>query len=133
MVPEAKCDAECSDPASATAAQEYLARVSHPIRARRLHAKSKQSEKKIGVPVFTAYVVVTLMAIAVSTFVAIANFIRLKFVLSTADKVDVSESWITALGTLNAAAALGLLLGLIGVPPIGTAAAGLVLYFVGAI
>src|SRR5215211_2167465 len=91
-------------------------------------------EKKIGVPVFTAYVVVTLMAIAAGTFVAIANFIRLKFVLSTADKVDVSESWMTTLGTLNVAAALGLLLGLIGVPPIGTAAAvGLVLYFVGAI
>ena len=38
------------------------------------------------------------------------------------------------LGTLNAAAALGLLLGLIGVPTIGTAAAiGLILYFVAAI
>jgi NAD/NADP transhydrogenase alpha subunit len=83
---------------------------------------------------FTAYVVVTLMAIAASTFVAVANFMRLKFVLSTAAKVSVPESWITMLGTLNAAAALGLLLGLIGVPLIGTAAAiGLVLYFVGAI
>jgi hypothetical protein len=134
MVSEAKCDAECSDSASATAGQEYLARVSHPIRGRRLHAKRKQPEKESGVPVFTAYVVVTLMAIAASTFVAIANFIRLEFVLSTAAKVGVSESWMTTLGTLNAAAALGLLLGLIGVPLIGTAAAvGLVLYFVGAI
>src|SRR5215204_337485 len=94
----------------------------------------REQPEKIGVPVFTAYVVVTLLAIAASTFVAIANFIRLKFVLSTASKVGVSESWMTTLGTLNAAAALGLLLGLIGVPPIGTAAAvGLVLYFVGAI
>ena len=83
---------------------------------------------------FTAYVVVTLMAIAASTFVAIANFMRLEFVLVTAAKVSVPESWITMLGTLNAAAALGLLLGLIGVRPIGTAAAiGLILYFVGAI
>ena len=83
---------------------------------------------------FTAYVVVTLMAIAASTFVAIANFIRLKFVLSTAAKVGVSESWMTMLGTLNAAAALGLLVGLISVPLIGTAAAiGLILFFVGAI
>src|SRR5215203_5894814 len=71
-------------------------------------------EKKIGVPVFTAYVVVTLMAIAASTFVAIANFIRLKFVLSTADKVGVSESWMTTLGTLNAAAAVGLVLYFVG-------------------
>jgi hypothetical protein len=134
MVSEAKCDAECSDSASATVGQEYPVRVSHPIRGRRLHAKSKQPEKKIGVPVFTAYVVVTLLAIAASTFVAMANFIRLKFVLSTAAKVGVSESWTTTLGTLNAVAALGLLLGLIGVPPIGTAAAvGLVMYFVGAI
>ena len=83
---------------------------------------------------FTAYVVVTLMAIAASTFVAIANFMRAKFVLTTAARVRVPESWITTLGTLNAAAALGLLLGLIGVPPIGTAAAiGLILYFVAAI
>src|ERR671916_1905220 len=83
---------------------------------------------------FNAYVVVTLMAIAASTFVAIANFMRLRFVLSTAAKVGVPESWRTMLGTLNAAAALGLLLGLIGVPLVGTAAAiGLILYFVGAI
>ena len=83
---------------------------------------------------FTAYVVVTLMAVAASTFVAIANFMRLEFVLTTAAKVSVPESWITLLGTLNAAAALGLLLGLVGVPLVGTAAAvGLVMYFVGAI
>ena len=83
---------------------------------------------------FTAYVVVTLMAIAASTFVAIANFMRLEFVLTTAAKVSVPQSWITVLGSLNAAAALGLLVGLIGVPLIGEAAAiGLVLYFVGAI
>jgi DoxX-like family len=83
---------------------------------------------------FTAYVVVTLLAIAASTFVAVANFMRLKFVLVTAAKVGVPESWMTMLGILNAAGALGLLLGLIGVPLIGEAAAiGLILYFVGAI
>ncbi len=83
---------------------------------------------------FTAYVVVTLTAVAASTFVAVANFMRLEFVLTTAAKVRVPESWITVLGALNAAAALGLLLGLVGVPLVGTAAAiGLILYFVGAI
>ena len=83
---------------------------------------------------FTAYVVVTLMAIAASAFVAVANFVRLEFVLTTAAKVSVPESRITMLGLLNAAAAIGLLLGLVGVPLVGTAAAiGLVLYFVGAI
>jgi hypothetical protein len=90
--------------------------------------------EEIGVPVLTVYVVVTLLAIAASTFVAIANFLRLKFVLTTAAKVRVPQSWITMLGTLNAAAAVGLLLGLIGVPLIGSAAAvGLVMYFVSAI
>lgn len=83
---------------------------------------------------FTAYVVVTLMAVAASTFVAMANFMRLEFVLVTAAKVSVPESWITTLGALNAAGALGLLVGLIGVPLIGEAAAmGLFMYFVGAI
>ena len=83
---------------------------------------------------FTAYVVVTLMAVAASTFVAVANFMRLEFVLTTADKVSVPRSWITVLGSLNAATAIGLLLGLVGAPLVGTAAAiGLVLYFVGAI
>jgi hypothetical protein len=88
----------------------------------------------LEIALFTAYVAVTLMAIAASTFVAVANFMRLEFVLTTADKVSVPQSWMSVLGSLNAAAALGLLVGLIGVPPIGTAAAiGLVLYFVGAI
>ena len=82
----------------------------------------------------TAYVVVTLMAVAASTFVAVANFMRLEFVLTTANRVRVSQSWIAKLGTLNAAAAFGLLLGLLGWPLIGTAAAiGLLLYFIGAI
>jgi hypothetical protein len=84
--------------------------------------------------VFTAYVVVTLMAIAANTFAATADFMRYKFVLITAARAGVPESWLTTLGTLKAAGALGLLVGLIGVPPIGTAAAvGLVLFFVCAI
>jgi hypothetical protein len=83
---------------------------------------------------FSAYVVVTLMAIAANTFAATADFMRLKFVLITAAKVGVPESWLPMLGTLKAAGALGLLLGFIGVPLIGTAAAvGLVLFFVCAI
>jgi len=83
---------------------------------------------------FSAYVVVTLMAIAANTFAATADFMRLKFVLITAAKVGVPESWLPMLGTLKAAGALGLLVGLIGVPLIGTAAAvGLILFFVGAI
>ena len=48
-------------------------------------------------------------------------------------KVGVSESWITTLGILKTAGALGLLMG-IGVPAVGiAAAAGLVLFFIAAI
>ena len=83
---------------------------------------------------FTAYLVVTLMAIAANTFAATADFMRYKFVLITAAKAGVPEPWLHMLGTLKAAGALGLLVGLVGVPLIGTAAAvGLILFFVGAI
>jgi DoxX-like family len=114
--------------------QEYLARVSHPIRARRLHGESKQPEKKIGVPVFAAYVVVTLMAIAANAFSGVAALVHFGPILPGMIKAGVPESWLTTLGALKTAGAVGLLLGLIGVPLIGTAAAvGLVLFFVGAI
>ena len=60
-------------------------------------------------------------------FSAMLDFIRYKA------KVGVSESWITTLGILKAAGALGLLIG-IAVPAIGiVAAAGLVLFFIAAI
>jgi hypothetical protein len=83
---------------------------------------------------FTAYVAVTLLAIAANAFAATLDFVRYKQVLNNAARVGVPESWLIVLGILKAAGALGLLLGLIGVPLIGTAAAiGLVLFFVGAI
>src|SRR5215204_411436 len=63
---------------------------------------------------FTAYVVVTLMALAANTFAATADFMRFNFVLITAAKVGVPESWLPMLGILKAAGALGLLVGLIG-------------------
>ena len=48
-------------------------------------------------------------------------------------RTGVPESWMTMLGILKAAGALGLLAGFV-VPPIGIAAAvGLILFFVGAI
>ena len=83
---------------------------------------------------FSAYVAVTLLAIAANAFAATLDFVRHKRVLINAARLGVAESWLTMLGILKAAGALGLLLGLIGVPLVGTAAAiGLVLFFVGAI
>ena len=82
---------------------------------------------------FTAYLIVTVLAAAANIFSATLDFIRFKQILINMARVGVSESWITMLGALKAAGALGLLIG-IRVPLIGTAAAvGLVLFFVGAI
>ncbi len=82
---------------------------------------------------FIAYVIVTLLAAAANIFSAALDFIRYKQILINMARVGVPDSWITILGTLKAAGAIGLLIG-IGVPLIGTAAAaGLALFFVGAI
>ena len=84
---------------------------------------------------FTAYVVVTLVAIAANTFSGVAALVHFKPILPGMAKAGVPESWLTfPIGTLKTAGAVGLLLGVIGVPLIGTAAAvGLILFFVCAI
>jgi DoxX-like protein len=82
---------------------------------------------------FTAYIVITLLAAAANIFSATLDFIRYKQILVNMARVGVSESWLTTLGILKAAGALGLLIG-ICVPLIGIAAAiGLVLFFIAAI
>ena len=82
---------------------------------------------------FIAYVGVTILAAAANILSATLDFTRYKQVLINMDKVGVPQSWITTLGILKAAGAIGLLTG-IGVPLSGTAAAiGLVLFFIGAI
>src|SRR5947208_16703831 len=82
---------------------------------------------------FTAYIVVTVLAAAANAFSATLDFVRFKQIIINMARVGVPESWITILGILKAAGALGLLVG-IGVPAIGIAAAiGLTLFFIGAI
>ena len=82
---------------------------------------------------FVTYIVVTILAAAANIFSATLDFIRYEPILINMAKVGISESWITTLGILKAAGALGLLIG-IGVPAVGiAAAAGLVLFFIGAI
>ena len=84
---------------------------------------------------FIAYVVVTLLAVAADAFSGVAALVRFKPIIPGMLKAGVPESWlIFPIGTLKTAGAIGLLLGLIGVPLIGPAAAiGLVLFFVCAI
>jgi hypothetical protein len=84
---------------------------------------------------FTTYVVVTLAAIAANTFSGVAALLHFKPIIPGMVKAGVPQSWLTfPIGTLKTAGAIGLLLGLIGMPLVGTAAAiGLVLFFVCAV
>jgi hypothetical protein len=83
---------------------------------------------------FTAYAVVTIITIVVNAGAAVADFARARPVLANSAEVGVPPSWLPFLATLKLAGAVGLLLGLIGVPFVGLAAAtGLVLFFVGAV
>ncbi|SHN15719.1 DoxX family protein [Actinacidiphila paucisporea] len=83
---------------------------------------------------FTAYVVVTAVTAAANAGMAAADFARADFVLANAADVGLPAWSVRYLGALKAAGAAGLLLGLLGARPLGTAAAaGLVLFFVGAI
>jgi DoxX-like family len=82
---------------------------------------------------YTAYIIATVLAAFANIFSAVADFIRYKQVVSNMARAGVPQSWMTMLGVLKAAGAIGLLVG-IGFPAIGAAAAvGLVLFFIGAI
>jgi hypothetical protein len=81
----------------------------------------------------TAYFVVTFLAAIANAFSATLDFVSYQKILIAMAKAGVSESWLTTLGILKAAGAIGLLVGVV-VPPIGIAAAvGLILFFVAAI
>lgn len=80
------------------------------------------------------YVVVTSITIAANAGIAVADFARAKFVLANSAQVGVPPSWLPTLATLKAAGAAGLAIGLLGARLIGiAAAAGLVLFFIGAV
>lgn len=80
-----------------------------------------------------AYLVVTFFAAAANLFSAGCDFVRFKQVSIAMAKAGVSESWMTLLGILKTAGAVGLLAGIV-FPATGVAAGvGLVLFFVGAI
>jgi hypothetical protein len=109
---------------------------SNPKRSRKPSAPPPHGfKKRLELVMFTAHVIVTFLTIAANTFGATLDFVRYKQVLTSMARVGVPESWLTfPMGTLKTAGALGLLLGLIGVPLIGTAAAiGLIMFFACAI
>jgi hypothetical protein len=80
------------------------------------------------------YTAVTLVTVLAVGGIAIADVLRARFVLANSAQVGVPQSWLPRLAALKAAGAIGLVLGLAGVPVLGiAAAAGLVLFFIGAI
>jgi hypothetical protein len=80
----------------------------------------------------TSYVVVTAVAIAANAFSGIAAMLHWRQILPGMVKAGVPESWLTfPIGTLKTAGAVGLVVGLAGIPMIGAAAGiGLILFFV---
>jgi hypothetical protein len=82
----------------------------------------------------SAYVAVTLITAFATGAIALPDFVPAQFVLANSAQVGVPRSWLTALGAAKLAGAIGLVAGLLVMPGLGiAAAAGLVLYFVGAV
>ena len=82
---------------------------------------------------FTAYLVVTLLAATLNGCAAVANLVGHDFPKRQADQLGMPRWSTLPLGALLGAGSLGLLVGL-RVPEIGVlAAGGLVLYFIGAL
>ncbi|MET7947490.1 DoxX family protein [Micromonospora sp. NPDC005324] len=82
---------------------------------------------------FAAYVTVTILASIFTGIAAVTYLIGHDYPKAQADMKRVPRSWVPRLGMALAAGSLGLLAGF-AVPLLGTlAAAGLVLYFIGAL
>ena len=81
-----------------------------------------------------AFVVIALTTAVVTAGIAVADLIPAGFVLANSAEVGVPRPWLPALGAVKLAGAVGLVVGLLGLPALGIAAAiGLVLFFVGAV
>ncbi|MEU7468676.1 DoxX family protein [Streptomyces sp. NPDC044984] len=83
---------------------------------------------------FTAYAITTVVTVLANAGIAAADLLGAGFVLANSAEVGLPRTWIPWLALLKAAGAAGLLLGLLGVPVVGVAAAtGLVLFYLGAV
>ena len=70
---------------------------------------------------FTAYVIVTMLATAFNAYAAYVDFARAEWVIANMTRYGIPRSWLFSLGALKALGAVGLLIG-IRVPSIGIAA-----------
>lgn len=81
-----------------------------------------------------AYVIITGVTILASAWATAADLAQPAWLLANMAEVGVPRSWLAPLAALKGAGAAGLLLGLLGLRPLGiAAAAGLVLFFTGAL
>ncbi len=81
-----------------------------------------------------AYLIVTVVTIAANAWATAVDVAQPQWLLATMAEVGVPRSRLLPLGALKGAAVAGLVLGLLGVRPLGIAAAtGLVLFFAGAL
>jgi hypothetical protein len=86
-----------------------------------------------GELVFATYVTITIIASVFTGIAAVTYLIGHEYPKAQADMKRIPRSWVPVLGVLLAAGSLGLLAGF-AVPLLGAlAAAGLVLYFLGAL
>jgi hypothetical protein len=65
-----------------------------------------------GVRMFTAYIVVTVVAAAVNTYAAYVEFTHADWIVANINRYGVPESWLFLLGVLKATAAAGFLVGI---------------------
>ena len=82
----------------------------------------------------TAYIVITLITVAINAAIVIADLAKAEFVLANSAEVGVPRPLLPLLAALKGAGAAGLVLGLLGLDLIGiAAAAGLVAFFIVAV
>ena len=78
--------------------------------------------------------IATLTCILANAFEVVAKVVKAQFMMKNCAEVGVDPGWIPYLAVLEGAGVVGLVVGLLGRPLIGLAAAvGLVLFFVGAV
>lgn len=78
----------------------------------------------------TAYFVVAGLTILMNAAIVAADLAKAEFVVKNSGELGLPMSWLPSLAALKAAGAAGILLGLLGIPLIDTAAAaGLVAFF----
>jgi hypothetical protein len=103
-----------------------------PGRQRLVWIRRNGRRALVGKPriMFIAFVLVTLITIAANAIESVANFVKADWVKRNSHAVGVPDSWLSFLGVVKGAAALGLAAGFFW-RPLGIAAAvGLVVFFV---